>query len=76
MSDLLYDTVQEKAIKVQKEVSSVRVVQEEEPPQSVCSDNEDRCEPEDERQYIQEIMDDQVLDLDADYDDYRILESD
>ena len=76
MSDLLYDTVQEKAIEVQKEASPVRVVQEEEPPQPVCSDSEDRGDPEEERQYIQAIMDDQVLDLDADYDDYRILESD
>ena len=75
MSDLLYDTVQEKAIEVQKEVSPVRVVQEEEPPQPVVSDSEDRGDPEEERRYIQGIMDDQVLDLD-DYDDYRILESD
>ena len=42
MSDLLYDTVQEKAIEEQKESSPVRVVQEEDPPQPVCSISEDR----------------------------------
>ena len=52
------------------------VVQEEEPPQPVVSDNDDRGDPEEERRYIQDIMDDQILDLDADYDNYRILESD
>ena len=76
MSDLLYDTVQEKAIESQKEASPVQTVQEEEPPQPVRSDDEDRVDPEDERRFIQEIMDDQVLDLDANYEDYRILESD
>ena len=76
MSDLLYDTVQERAIEVQKEVSPARVVQEEEPPRPVVSDSDDRGDPEEERQFIQDIMDDQILDLNADYDDYRILESD
>ena len=76
MSDLLYDIVQEKTIEEQKEVSPARVVQEEEPPQPVVDDSDDRGDPEEERQYIQDIMDDQVLDLDVDYEDYRILESD
>ena len=50
------------------------MVQEEEPPQPVVDDGDDRGDPEEERQYIQDIMDDQVLDLDVDYEDYRILE--
>ena len=76
MSDLLYDTVQEKAIELQKEDSPVQTVQEDDPPRLVRSDDEDQVDPDDERRYIQEIMDDQVLDLDANYDDYHILESD
>ena len=76
MSDLLYDTVQEKAIELQKENSPVQTVQEDDPPRSVRHDDEDQVDPDDERRYIQEIMDDQILDLDADYEDYRILDSD
>ena len=30
----------------------------------------------DERRYIQDILDDQILDLDANYNDYKILDSD
>ena len=52
------------------------MVQEEEPPRPVVSDSDDRGDPEEERWFIQDIMDDNILDLDADYDDYRILESD
>ena len=73
MSDLLYNTVQEKTIEEQKEVSPARVVQEEEPPRPVVDESDDRGDPEAERQYIQDILDDQVLDLDVDYEDYRIL---
>ena len=76
MSDLLYDTVQEKAFEEQKEVSPARVVQEEEPPRPVASDSDDRGDPEEERQFINDIMDDNILDLDAGYEDYCILESD
>ena len=49
MSDFLYDTVQEKTIEEQKEVSPARVVQEEEPPRPVVSDSDDRGDPEEER---------------------------
>ena len=73
MSDLLYDTVQERAIEEQKEVSPARSVQVEEPPRPVVSD--DRGDQEEERQFINDIMDDNILDLDADYEDYRILDS-
>ena len=76
MSDLLYDTVQEKIIEEQKEVSPARVIQEEEPPRPVVSDSDDRGDPEEERQFINDIMDDNILDLDAGYEDYCILESD
>ena len=73
MSDLLYDTVQERTIQEQKEVSPARVVQEEEPPRLVVNESEDQGDPEEERQFIQDILDDQILDLDVDYEDYRIL---
>ena len=73
MSDLLYDTVQERTIQEQKEVSPARVVQEEEPPQPVVDEVQERGDPEEERQFINDIMDDNILDLDVDYEDYRIL---
>ena len=73
MSDLLYDTVQERTIQEQKEVSPARVVQEEEPPRPVVDENQERGDPEDERRFINDIMDDNILDLDIDYEDYRIL---
>ena len=68
--------MQEKAIELQREDSPVQMVQEDDPPQPVRREDEDQVDPDDECQYIQEIMDDQILDLDADYEDYRILDSD
>ena len=50
------------------------MVQEEEPPRPVVDEDEDRGDPEEERQFIQDILDDQILDLDVDYEDYRILD--
>ena len=73
MSDLLYDTVQERTIQEQKEVSPARVVQEEEPPRPVVDEGEERVDPEEERQFINDIMEDNILDLDVNYEDYRIL---
>ena len=73
MSDLLYDTVQERTIEEQKEVSPARAVQVEEPPRPVVSD--DRGDQEEECRFINDIMDDNILDLDVDYEDYGILES-
>ena len=73
MSDLLYDTVQERNIQEQKEVSPARLVQEEEPPRPVVDEVQERGDPEEERQFINSIKDDNILDLDVDYEDYRIL---
>ena len=73
MSDLLYDTVQERTIQEQKEVNPARVVQEEKSPQPVVDEVQERGDPEDERRFINDIMDDNILDLDVDYEDYRIL---
>ena len=49
MSDLLYNTVQERTIQEQMEVSPARVVQEEEPPRPVVDECEERVDPEEER---------------------------
>ena len=76
MSDLLYDTVQEKAIEQQKEDKIPQRVEEEVLSRTVRRLDEVPEDQDDEHQYIQDILDDQTLDLDADYEDYRILESD
>ena len=76
MSDLLYDTVQEKIIEQQKEVEPPQRVREDDPPCTVRRVDEVPEDHDDEHQYIQDILDDQILDLDANYDDYKILESD
>ena len=73
MSDLLYDTVQERTIQEQKEVSPARLVQEQEPPRPVVDEDQERADPEGEREFINNIMEDNMLDLDVDYKDYRIL---
>ena len=73
MSDLLYDTVQERTIQEQKEVSPARLVQEKEPPRPVVDEDQERADPEGEREFINNIMEDNILDLDVDYEDYRIL---
>ena len=70
----MYDTVQERTIQEQKEVSPARVVQEEEPPRPVVDECEERVDPDEERRFINDIMDDNILDLDVDYEDYRILD--
>ena len=63
LSDLLYDTIQERTIEQQKE---------DDLPQTVhCIEEDD-----DKLRYIQEVLDNQALDLDANYDDYKILDSD
>ena len=76
LSDLLYDTVQEKAIELQKEDNPTQTVQEDDPPRTVRHADEAPEDQDDERHYIQDILDDQILDLDANYDDYKILDSD
>ena len=73
MSDLLYDTVQERTIQEQKEVSPARLVQEQDPPRPVVDEDQERADPEGEREFINNIMEDNMLDLDVDYEDYRIL---
>ena len=73
MSDLLYDTVQEKIIEQQKEDEISQTVEEEDPPRTVRRVDEVPEDQDDEHQYIQDILDDQTLDLDANYEDYRIL---
>ena len=73
MSDLLYDTVQERTIQEQREVSPARVVQEQEPPRPAVDEDQGRADPESEREFINNILDDNMLDLDVAYEDYRIL---
>ena len=73
MSDLLYDTVQERTIQEQREVSPARLVQEQEPPRPVVDEDQERVDPESEREFINNILDDNMLDLDVAYEDYRIL---
>ena len=73
MSDLLYDTVQERTIQEQKDVSPARLVQEQEPPRPVVDEDQERADPEGEREFINNIMEDNMLDLDVAYEDYRIL---
>ena len=73
MSDLLYDTVQERTIQEQREVSPARVVQEQEPPRPVVDEDQERVDPDSEREFINNILDDNMLDLDVAYEDYRIL---
>ena len=73
MSDLLYDTVQERTIEERREVSPARVEQEQEPPRPVVDEDQERAGPSGEREFINNILDDNMLDLDVDYDDYRIL---
>ena len=64
MSDLLYDTIQERTIEQQKE---------DDPPRTVhCIEDAPEEEDDDKLRYIQEVLDDQ----DANYDDYKILDSD
>ena len=72
--DLLYDTIQERTIELQKDPP--RTVQEDDPPRTVRHVDEVPEDQDDERRYIQDILDDQILDLDANYDNYKILESD
>ena len=69
LSDLLYDTIQERTIEQQKE---------DDPPRTVhCIEDAPEEEKDyDELRYIQDVLDDQALDLDANYDDYKILDSD
>ena len=67
LSDLLYDTIQERTIEQQKEDDPSRTVH--------CIENAPE-EDDDKLRYIQEVLDDQALDLDANYDDYKILDSD
>ena len=76
MSDLLYDTVQEKIIKQQKEDETSETLKEDDPPRMVRRVDEAPEDQDDEHQYIQDILDEQILDLDANYDNYKILESD
>ena len=67
LSDLLYDTIQEQTLDQQKEddvPQTVRCIED-----SSDDDEEGLCA-------IQEALDDQALDLDANYDDYKILDSD
>ena len=73
MSDLLYDTVQERTIQEQREVSPARVVQEQEPPRPVVDEDQERVDPSSEREFINNILDDNMLDLDVAYEGYRIL---
>ena len=70
---ILYDTVQERTIQEQKEVSPARLVQEKEPPRPAVDEVQERSDPEEEREFINNIMEDNILDLDVDYEDYRIL---
>ena len=63
LSDLLYDTIQERNIEQQKE---------DDPPRAVRRIEDTPKEQDDELRYIQEVLDDQALDL----DDYKILDSD
>ena len=65
LSDLLYDTVQEQTLEQQKEDDEPRTVRR-------IDDSSD----DDGLRDIQEALDDQTLDLDANYDDYKILDSD
>ena len=67
MSDLLYDTVQEQTLEQQKEDDIPRTVRRTED----SSDDDDGG-----LRDIQEALDNQALDLDANYDDYKILDSD
>ena len=66
MSDLLYDTVQEAALKQQRE---------EDEPQLVRW-IDDSSDDDDGRRDLEEALDDQALDLNVNYDDYRTLDSD
>ena len=72
MSDLLYDTVQERTIQERREVSPARE-QEQEPPRPVGDEDQERVDPSGEREFINNILDDNILDLDVPYEDYRIL---
>ena len=74
--DLLYDTIQEKTIELQKEDDPPQTVREDDPPCTVRCVDETPEDQDDERHYIQDILDNQILDLDANYDDYKILDSD
>ena len=65
--DLLYDTIQERTIEQQKE---------DDPPRTVRRIEDTPEDQDDERRYIQEVLDEQALDLDANYDDYKILDLD
>ena len=49
------------------------VVQEQEPPRPVVDEDQEQADPEGEREFINNIMEDNMLDLDVDYEDYRIL---
>ena len=76
LSDLLYDTIQEKTIELQNEDNPPQTVREDDPPRTVRRVDEAPEDQDDEHRYIQDILDDQILNLDAYYDDYKILESD
>ena len=73
MSDLLYDTVQERTIEERRAVSPARVEQEQEPPRPTVDEDQERVDPRSEREFINSILDDNILDLDVDHEDYRIL---
>ena len=72
MSDLLYDTVQERTIQERREVSPARE-QEQEAPRPVGDEDQERVDPSSEREFINNILDENILDLDVPYEDYRIL---
>ena len=76
LSDLLYDTIQERTIELQKEDDPPRTVREDDPPHTVRCIQDTPEDQDDEHRYIQDLLDDQALDLDANYEDYRILDSD
>ena len=65
ISDLLYDTVQEAALE-QREEDEPRKVRR----------IEDSSDDDDGRRDLDEALDNQALDLNVNYDDYRILDLD
>ena len=66
LSDLLYDTVQEKALEQRQEEDEPRTVRR----------IDDSSDDDNGRRDLDEALDDQALDLCVNYDDYRILDSD
>ena len=66
MFDLLYDTVQEAALEQQREEDEPRLVRRID---DSSDDVDGRCD-------LDEALDDQALDLNVNYDDYKILDLD